>query len=155
DEKEWKKAAARVHRHNAQLRTARVDFLKRLQLAEELTKHRQFFFPHNFDFRGRCYPIPPHLNHQGADFSRGLLRLATPKEPDETGHRWLKIHAASVYGLDKASFDERVSWTDANLDRIQEAAQAPLDCDWWHPRLDEQGRQVGGAEKPWQFLAAA
>jgi len=31
------------------------------------------YFPHNMDFRGRVYPIPPHLNHMGADINRGLL----------------------------------------------------------------------------------
>ena len=25
------------------------------------------------DFRGRVYPIPPHLNHIGSDICRGLL----------------------------------------------------------------------------------
>jgi DNA-directed RNA polymerase len=28
------------------------------------------YFPHNLDFRGRAYPIPPHLNHMGSDMSR-------------------------------------------------------------------------------------
>jgi len=34
-------------------------------------------FPHNMDFRGRAYPISPHLNHMGGDISRGLLTFAT------------------------------------------------------------------------------
>jgi len=36
----------------------------------------QIYFPHNMDFRGRVYPIPPHLNHMGADVNRGLLEFA-------------------------------------------------------------------------------
>ena len=38
-----------------------------------LAKHFQdnvLWFPHNIDFRGRCYPIPPLLNHMGADLAR-------------------------------------------------------------------------------------
>ena len=33
-------------------------------------RHDVMYFPHNLDFRGRVYPIPPHLNHMGADLSR-------------------------------------------------------------------------------------
>ena len=38
----------------------------------------EFYFPHNLDFRGRAYPIPPHLNHMGSDVCRGLLKFAGP-----------------------------------------------------------------------------
>ena len=34
------------------------------------------YFPHNLDFRGRAYPIPPHLNHMGSDISRYVVKLA-------------------------------------------------------------------------------
>ena len=38
-----------------------------------------FYLPHNLDFRGRAYPLPPHLNHMGNDLSRGLLLFAKAK----------------------------------------------------------------------------
>ncbi|KAF5391949.1 hypothetical protein D9757_003234 [Collybiopsis confluens] len=65
------------------------------------------YFPHNMDFRGRAYPIPPHLNHIGDDLSRGLLIFAEGKPLGERGMRWLQIHLANLYGFDKANFDER------------------------------------------------
>lgn len=34
------------------------------------------YFPHNMDFRGRVYPISPHLNHMGDDINRCLLKFA-------------------------------------------------------------------------------
>jgi len=37
------------------------------------------YFPHNMDFRGRVYPISPHLNHMGDDINRGLLKFAKGK----------------------------------------------------------------------------
>ena len=37
------------------------------------------YFPHNMDFRGRAYPIPPTLNHLGNDLCRGLLQFDIAK----------------------------------------------------------------------------
>jgi hypothetical protein len=36
-------------------------------------KDQLLWFPHNMDFRGRVYPIPPHLNHMGSDLAKSLL----------------------------------------------------------------------------------
>lgn len=48
----------------------------RLSIAMSFKNVDQIYFPHNMDFRGRVYPIPPHLNHMGADVNRGLLEFA-------------------------------------------------------------------------------
>jgi hypothetical protein len=40
---------------------------------------QKLYFPHCMDFRGRVYPIPPHLNHMGADINRGLLEFSKAK----------------------------------------------------------------------------
>ncbi|RMX73431.1 hypothetical protein D0869_13611 [Hortaea werneckii] len=102
------------------------------------------YFPHNMDFRGRAYPIPPYLNHMGADNVRGLLVFAEGKPLGETGLRWLKIHLATVFGYDKASMDERVKFTEEHLDDIYDAARNPLGGKrWW---LE--------SEDAWQTLAA-
>ena len=61
------------------------------------------FFPMNLDFRGRVYPIPPHLNHMGNDLCRGLLCFARKKPLGERGLFWLKIQVANLYGNDKVS----------------------------------------------------
>lgn len=55
----------------------------------------------NLDFRGRVYPIPPHLNHLGNDLCRGLLSFARKKPLGERGLFWLKIQVANLYGNDK------------------------------------------------------
>jgi len=86
-----------------------------------------FYFPHNMDFRGRAYPVPPHLNHIGDDLSRGLLKFGESKPLGESGLRWLKIHLSNLYGYDKASFTERVEFTMAHLDEIYDSAEKPLD----------------------------
>lgn len=102
-----------------------------------------FYLPHNLDFRGRAYPIPPHLNHIGDDLSRGLLKFGETKPLGERGLRWLKIHLANLYGYDKASFDERVQWVMERLPQIFDSAEKPLDGERWWAQADD----------PWQCLA--
>ncbi|KAJ7482195.1 DNA/RNA polymerase [Mycena galericulata] len=105
--------------------------------------HDTFYLPHNVDFRGRAYPIPPHLNHIGDDLSRGLLIFADKKPLGARGFRWLKIHLSNLYGFDKANFDERVAFTEAHLEDIYDSVLRPLTGrGWWQ-----------GADDPWQCLA--
>ncbi|KAJ3976640.1 DNA/RNA polymerase [Lentinula raphanica] len=100
------------------------------------------YFPHNVDFRGRAYPIPPHLNHIGNDLSRGLLVFAESKPLGERGLRWLQIHLANLYGYDKANFDERVQFVQDHLDDIFDSATNPLEGRRWWTHADD----------PWQCL---
>jgi DNA-directed RNA polymerase len=102
-----------------------------------------FYFPHNLDFRGRAYPIPPHLNHIGDDLSRGLLLFADKKPLGERGLRWLKIHLSNLFGYDKASFDERVHFVHEHLEDIYDSAENPLTGRKWWQKADD----------PWQCLA--
>lgn len=141
--KEWKFAAKMAHRRNEHRRTDRAEFTQKLGVAEAMFDREAFHFPHQFDFRGRAYPVPPHLNHQGDDVCRGLLEFAEGVSPRGPGIRWLKIHAANCYGVDKVSFENRVAWTDAHLADIVRAANEPFVDRWWR-----------AADKPWQFLAA-
>ncbi|KAK4053626.1 DNA-directed RNA polymerase [Microbotryomycetes sp. JL221] len=102
-----------------------------------------FYFPHNLDFRGRAYPIPPNLSHIGDDLCRGLLKFAEAKPLGERGLRWLKIHLANMAGYDKASFDEREAFAMEHLDDVYDSADHPLDGKRWWLK----------AEDPWQCLA--
>lgn len=103
----------------------------------------KFYFPHNVDFRGRAYPIPPNLNHIGDDLSRGLLMFAEGKELGTTGLRWLKIHLSNLCGVDKVSFDAREKFTDDHITDVVDSAERPLEGNrWWLQ-----------AEDSWQCLA--
>jgi len=104
---------------------------------------RKFYMPHNMDFRGRAYPIPPYLNHMGADHCRGLLLFADGKELGERGLQWLKVHMANVYGFDKASLTDRRSFAEEHVQDIFDAADKPLDGKRWWLK----------GEDPWQCLA--
>ena len=117
--------------HNFQLEVARAYL------------NETFYFPHNVDFRGRAYPVPPYLNHMAADNCRGLLLFGQGKELGASGLTWLKVHLANVYGYDKASLTERRDFATDHLKEIYDSATNPMKGSrWW---LE--------AEDPWQCLA--
>ncbi|KAL4920728.1 hypothetical protein BDW62DRAFT_198613 [Aspergillus aurantiobrunneus] len=103
-----------------------------------------FYLPHNMDFRGRAYPIPPYLNQMGADNCRGLLLFSEAKPLGESGLRWLKIQIANLTGFDKASLSEREQYAMDHLDDVLDSANNGLHGRRWWLR----------AEDPWQCLAA-
>ncbi|KAH7089286.1 hypothetical protein FB567DRAFT_523428 [Paraphoma chrysanthemicola] len=114
-----------------------------LETARAFANEKKIFFPHNVDFRGRAYPLPPILNHIGSDIARGLLKFAHGKELGVVGLQWLKIHLANLYGFDKASLKEREQFAMDNLAEIYDSATNPLDGRRWWLK----------AEDPWQCLA--
>lgn len=114
-----------------------------LEIAKAVV-NETLYFPHNMDFRGRAYPIPPYLNHMGADNARGVLVFNEGKELGVAGLRWLKIHLANVAGYDKASLQEREDYTMEHLDDIYDSVRNPLDGRRWWLKSDDA----------WQTLAA-
>jgi DNA-directed RNA polymerase len=114
-----------------------------LEVARSFRKE-VFYLPHNMDFRGRAYPLPPYLNQMGADNARGLLLFDKGKPLGAAGLRWLKIQVANLYGFDKASMSERAQFTMDHLDDVLDSANHGLHGRrWWLQ-----------AEDPWQLLAA-
>jgi DNA-directed RNA polymerase len=140
--REWKWAARDVYSLNLQLRQDRLHQETMLGLAERFKDERAIYFPHNLDFRGRAYPVPLVLHPQGSDPVKALLRFAEGKPLGADGERWLMIHGANTFGVDKVSFDERVQWVWDNNLAIQQCAVDPFENRWWTE-----------ADKPWCFLA--
>jgi DNA-directed RNA polymerase len=126
-------------------KSERTTFCGRLAIADQHFADT-IYFPHQLDFRTRAYPIPAQLNHQGPDICRGLLEFSAAVEPGKAGERWLMIHAANCYGVDKVPFEDRADWTLSNLPLIYECVKDPMGTDFWH--------HADKGEKPWQFLAA-
>ena len=140
-------------RHNRNLHSLRCDVNLKLSVARQFNR-RTIYFPFNLDFRGRAYPIPPHLNHIGNDLCRGLLLFEEKRRLGETGLRWLKIHTTNLWGQgkEKLPYDQRVQWCEEHIDSVHQTAISPLpvvdspltsSSAWWL-----------GAEKPFEFLAA-
>ena len=133
----------------ARLRTITNNFSERCSVNYKLDIARAFigetiYFPHNVDFRGRAYPMPPHLHHMGDDLCRGLLLFQKKKPLGERGLFWLKVHISNLFGFDKAPLDERMEFTDKNIDLILDSARNPTDGKQWWLK----------GENPWQLLSA-
>lgn len=94
------------------------------------------------DFRGRVYPIPPHLNHMGADLNRGLLEFSDARALGKEGLWWLKIHLANKIGKDKLPLDDRAKYAESIMDEVHACAEDPRNNLSWLQ-----------AENPWQALA--
>jgi len=78
------------------------------------------------------YPVPPWLNHQGPDFSRGLMEFSRSSRV-EHGSPEAELFEAYGAGLWKGEIPEGL---------VEAVHQDPLDCLAW-----------ADADKPWQFLA--
>ena len=144
-EREWNRRRSEVHARNASGRGKRLSTAQQLWVARKLVGFPSIYFPHSLDWRGRIYPIPQAGPHpQAGDTGRSLLEFSEGKPLGKAGARWLAIHTANVFGIDKVSFDERVAWVEANSAAIVESAEDPLDG----------SRFWTTADKPWAALAA-
>lgn len=106
-----------------------------------------FYLPHSLDFRGRAYPIAPHLSVVGDDLSRALLSYGQGKKLGPRGWYWLRVHLANAAGYSKGkTYQERVDFADAHLVEILDSANNPLTGQQWWRKC--------GTTTPWQCLAA-
>jgi DNA-directed RNA polymerase len=114
-----------------------------LSTAKKYSKYKEIYFSYQVDFRGRLYPIQPHLNPQGAKTVKSLLMFAEGKPldtPEAIG--WFKIHGANVYGYDKLLYPERIQKIEEMTDEIIQITQNPLVNTQWTE-----------ADEPYIFLA--
>lgn len=131
------------HQKNRENHALRCEFLLRLSIAQSFKNTTNLYFPHNLDFRGRVYPIPPHLNHMGADINRGLLEFAEGKALGKDGLFWLKVHVANKIGKDKLPIVQRAEYSESVMDMIHRCADDPKNNLEWLK-----------SDNPWQSLGA-
>lgn len=141
--RKWMRDIKGIENKKAGVKSQRCFYNFQLEIARAYAGET-LYFPHSVDFRGRAYPMVPLFNHMGADPCRSLLVFEKGKELGEGGLRWLKIHLASLYGFDKASFEERCKFTDDHISDILDSATNALGGKrWWLQ-----------SEDPWQCLGA-
>ncbi|KAI5431893.1 DNA-directed RNA polymerase 2 [Lathyrus oleraceus] len=146
EKKKWKWKVKSVKKENRERYSQRCDIELKLAVARKMRDEECFYYPHNVDFRGRAYPMHPHLNHLGSDVCRGILEFAEGRPLGKSGLQWLKIHSANLYagGVDKLSNEGRIAFVENHLDEIFDSADNPTEGKrWWL-----------NAEDPFQFLAA-
>ncbi|GMH13779.1 hypothetical protein Nepgr_015620 [Nepenthes gracilis] len=142
----WKWSARKAKKINRERHALRCDIELKLSVARKMRDEEGFYYPHNLDFRGRAYPMHPHLNHLSSDLCRGLLEFAEGRPLGTSGLHWLKIHLANLYagGIDKLSYEGRLAFVENHLEEIFDSANNPLNGNrWWLT-----------AEDPFQCLAA-
>ncbi|KAG5049490.1 hypothetical protein JHK85_010593 [Glycine max] len=143
---EWKCSVRKAKKINLERHSLRCDTELKLSVARKMKDEEGFYYPHNLDFRGRAYPMHPHLNHLGSDLCRGLLEFAEGRPLGKSGLRWLKIHLANLYagGIEKHSYDGRLGFIEDHIHDIFDSADHPINGNrWWLT-----------AEDPFQCLAA-
>lgn len=92
-------------------------------------KDREFYFTYAFDKRGRVYDRGYHIHIQGDETNKSQLDFSREVKVTPRGMEWLKIDLANHYGLDKKTWDERISWVNENIDKLEDlisSADKPL-----------------------------
>ena len=113
------------------MHSLKCSFSLRLDQARAFSKVGKFYYPHNLDFRGRIYPIPPHLNHMSADMCRGLLEFGEGKPLGKSGLDWLKIHMSNKMGKDKLSMQGRLDYANSVLPLVDRIVKDPINNREW------------------------
>ena len=141
--KEFKSKRNKIYTENARNLSRRIQVERTIQLAEEYLAHDDFWFVWQLDFRGRKYPVESFLSPQNADYSKALLEFSQSVTMDSAASaKWLAIHGANVFGVDKVSLEDREMWAYMNTENAVSVYNDPLGSKWWQE-----------ADKPWQALA--
>lgn len=140
-----------IWKRNRDEKGVRSKFIRKRIVAEIMEPFDRFWFPHQIDFRTRCYSQPLHVNPQGDDIARGLLEFSEPKDASDSMD-WVRVQAANCYGMDKIPFPERIAWARDHEGVIRACARDPLNTDFWRHAKEQT---PGGCDgKPWEFLSA-
>ena len=187
-------------------RSKMVEWAFIMSKAEQLYKEDVFYQYIQADYRGRLYYSESFLNFQGSDLSRGMLEFAKAKPMTSDGEWWLAVHTAGAFnqsydideipewaeadykgyledeGLDSISVDkftleDRVRWTNENMEVIIEAGRLKhifpdaeksvsfLACciEWYNYSLARRDNRmymshlpipIDGSNNGWQHLGA-
>ena len=140
--RQYKSDAREIYNENLANHGRRIGVANTLLVARRCGS-RPIWFPVFLDFRGRVYSVPQHLSPQGSDLSKGLLEFAEGVPLGPTGAKWVEIHLANCYGVDKVSAEQRRAWVHENRGMILRVAEDPYSNREWHD-----------ADAPVEFLAA-
>ena len=141
--KAFKSERNKIHSYNNKSMSKRIQVERTIQLAEQYKDIENMWYVWQLDFRGRKYPVESFLSPQNADYSKALLEFANPATiTNDEEAKWLAIHGANVFGVDKVSLEDREMWAYMNVDNAVDVYNDPLSNRWWQE-----------ADKPWQALA--
>jgi DNA-dependent RNA polymerase len=82
------------------------------------SEENKLYFNYFMDWRGRLYTDTSFLSFQGGELARSLLKFKSGAVLTTEGLEALKAYTANCYGLGKKSYNDRLKWTEDNLDKI-------------------------------------
>ncbi len=104
---------------------------------------RTFWLDYACDERGRMYALQ-RLSYDREDHVRCLIEFDHGVYCGRVGIQWLEINCATLYGVDKAIWGERLQWAGRERSLIRAVAKDPMGTfDKWRD-----------ADKPLQFVRA-
>jgi DNA-directed RNA polymerase, mitochondrial len=144
--KGWTIDARNIVKKNREITSGRLVMKQDLVTAQSLSRWSKFYLPHNWDFRGRVYPVPS-LSHHRHDCIKALFYHTNTKPVGEDGLYWIKLKVADNGDFDKISkkpLAQRIEWVDRNLENcLAVGRDFEASIDLWR-----------NADKPFQYLAA-
>ena len=129
------------------------EFLGVMRFAGKIVdKFEEFYQEVYLDYRGRIYFYEKFMHFQSSDHAKGMMLFAHGKPLDRSGQYWLAVHTATSYNqtydiddipewvetdyrsyllsegldsisVDKFTLDDRVRWTNENMETIIEAGE--------------------------------
>jgi len=138
---EWKSESAEIYDKERERRGKFVEAIRTIAQAKVYNNYPNLHFVYTLDFRGRVYCQSSLVSPQGGDLQKGLLKFAHGKKLGKKGYFWLAVQGANVWGEDKCSFEDRVSFIENMTEEVKDYAIAPTTFKGW-----------ASADKPWQFL---
>lgn len=139
--KQYKKECITLYESETGRRSKALAVGRTLSVAKRMSKYKHFYFVYNRDFRGRSYCVSPDLSPQGDDLNKALLMFANGVPLGDDGLVYMMIEIANVFGNDKVSYQDRVTWTQENTQAIVAMVE------------DGDTDLFKQADKPWQFYA--
>jgi DNA-directed RNA polymerase len=146
EKKGWTIGARKIVIKNREVDGLRAVMSQDLTTARELQEYDKFWLPHNFDFRGRVYPVP-HFSHHRDDHIKAMFTFANKQKLGNVGASRLAVHLATVGDFDKCSkknFNDRLAWVVDNEELIIQVGT----------NFKDSYHIWSTADKPFQFLAA-
>lgn len=146
DKKGWRIKSRGIRDINRKIDSNRSCMFQDLTTAKEMSEFECFYIPHNFDFRGRVYPVSV-FNHHREDHIRSMFYLHRAKPVDQDALQWIAFACANAGDFDKISkkpMAERIQWVEDNQDWILEVGR---DFEATYDKWKD-------ADKPFAFLAA-
>jgi DNA-directed RNA polymerase len=103
-----------------------------------------FYLEYVCDERGRMYALQ-RFSFDREDHIRSLIEFNHGVRCGDQGIQWLEINCATLYGIDKANWAERMQWAEKNRQFIREIAQDPI----------KTFKKWRDADRPFQFVRSA